>query len=299
MNTDQRLTEAYKSARVEYIDHGSKYVFFSDCHRGDGSLSDEFIKNRNIFLYALEYYYNNGFVYVEAGDGDELWEQPGFKVIRSAHADVFSMMKKFCRDKRLIMLYGNHNIYLKDQEYVKTNYYNYYNDYDELVYDLLEGIEPVEALVLKNKETGQEILAVHGHQGDFTNDQFWIPTMLSIKYFWRFLHAFGFRNPSSPVKNISKRHKIEKNFKKWISKNKMMLICGHTHRYKYPKTNELPYFNTGCCVYPSSITAIEIHEGNVQLVRWRVKANREGILHVERGILRGPDPLGKFDIKSY
>ena len=53
MFTDKRLTEAYEKARVEYIDETSNYVFLSDCHRGDGSLSDEFARNKNIFLYAL------------------------------------------------------------------------------------------------------------------------------------------------------------------------------------------------------------------------------------------------------
>lgn len=45
MRTFERLTKAYENARVEYFDENSKYVFFSDCHRGDGSLSDEFTKN--------------------------------------------------------------------------------------------------------------------------------------------------------------------------------------------------------------------------------------------------------------
>jgi len=45
-------------------------MFFSDCHRSNGSHSDEFTKNRNTYLFALEYYYKNGFTYVEAGDGD-------------------------------------------------------------------------------------------------------------------------------------------------------------------------------------------------------------------------------------
>ena len=71
MFTDKRLTEAYKKARVEEFDENSKYIFFSDSHRGNGNISDEFTRNRNIFLHALKYYYNHGYTYVEAGDGDE------------------------------------------------------------------------------------------------------------------------------------------------------------------------------------------------------------------------------------
>ena len=61
MRTQQRLNEAFKTARIEYFDDNSRYVFFSDCHRGDGSHSDEFTKNQNLFIYSLEYYYANDF----------------------------------------------------------------------------------------------------------------------------------------------------------------------------------------------------------------------------------------------
>lgn len=261
IKTQQRLTKAYQNARIEYMDENSKYVFFSDCHRGSGGHQDEFTKNRNVYLFALDQYYKDGFTLVEAGDGDELWEHPKFKVIKNAHYHVFLSMKRFFDEGRLILLYGNHNNYLKNPEYVKENYYTYFDDYRKKESNFFKGLKPCEALLLKNQQTGQEILTVHGHQGDFANDQFWIFTMLSVKYFWRHVHAFGVKNPASPVKNVYKRHKIEKNFNKWIEKHKTMLICGHTHRYKYPREGELPYFNTGCCIYPTTITGVEITGG--------------------------------------
>jgi UDP-2,3-diacylglucosamine pyrophosphatase LpxH len=297
MKTEKRLTIAYKNARVEYIDEHSKYVFFSDCHRGNGSHQDEFIKNRNIYLFALDQYYKDGFTLVEAGDGDELWEHPKFKVIKNAHYHVFQSMKRFYDEDRLIMLYGNHNNYLKDPRYVEKNYFTYYDDYRKKDFDFLKGLKACEALLLKNRQTGQEILTIHGHQGDFANDQFWIFTMLSVKYFWRHLHAFGVKNPASPVKNVHKRHKIEKNFSKWILKHETMLICGHTHRYKYPREGEPPYFNTGCCIYPTTVTGIEIISGMIQLVRWKTSYNEDGLLRIQKEVLRGPDRLGKFDIR--
>ncbi|MEG0474862.1 MAG: metallophosphoesterase family protein [Carnobacterium sp.] len=297
MFTDRRLTEAYKKARVEYFDEDSKYVFFSDVHRGDGSMSDEFTRNRNIYLHALKHYYENDFTYIEAGDGDEMLEYSDFKYTKNAHREVFDIIKKFFDKKRLIRLYGNHDIFLKNKKFVEENYYTNYDEYNEVFFDFLKGLKPVEALVLRNLETGQEILTVHGHQGDAPNDQFAFFTMLSLKFFWRFLHGFGIRNPSSPIKNVSKRHKIEKNFNKWIKKNKMMLICGHTHRFKYPKDKELPYFNSGCCVYPTFITAIELTEGKIQLVRWAIKVSPDGVLTIEKEVMRGPEPVEEFDIR--
>jgi UDP-2,3-diacylglucosamine pyrophosphatase LpxH len=298
MRTEQRLTEVYNGARVEYFDENSKYVFFSDCHRSNGSHSDEFLRNRNNYLFALEYYYKNGFTYVEAGDGDELWEHPHFRDIKNAHSAMFDVLKRFFYEDRLIMLYGNHNIYLKNQKYVESNYYTYYNNDEEVTYDFMKGLKPCEGLVLKHRNTQQEILVVHGHQGDFSNDQFWFPSMLALKYFWRFLHAVGAKLPSSPVGNLNKRHKIEKNYVKWIEKHKKMIICGHTHRVKYPKDNELPYFNIGCCVYPNSITNIEITGGEILLVKWSVLPDEDGVLQIRRQILMGPNPIEKYDISK-
>ena len=298
MRTQERLTEAYAGARVESLDPGCRYVIVSDCHRGDGSHSDDFNRNENAFLCALSYYHENGFVYVEAGDGDELWEQPKFKYMQDAHHDVFQLIKRFHDEERLIILWGNHNIYLSRPEYVSAHYDTYYDHHTQVTHDFLPGLAPSEALVLRHSTTGQEILVLHGHQGDFSNDQFWFPTMLSVRYFWRFMRAFGFRNPASPVKNAQKRHKIEKNYTKWIEKHRMMLICGHTHRYKYPRQAELPYFNTGSCIYPAGMTAIEIIDCEVRLVQWNVTVDGDATLRVMRRVLRGPDPLTVFDIRK-
>ncbi len=298
MKTNKRLTKAYNNAMIAYIDENSKYVFFSDCHRGDDSVSDEFTRNQILLLHALNYYDENDYTYVEVGDGDELWEYPRFKHIRLAHSDVFLAMKRLFEHNRLIMLYGNHNIYLKSQEYVKNNYYYFYDEYNQTMVKLFKGICPQEALVLKNNTTGQEILIVHGHQGDFINDQVWVVSMFLLRYFWRFMHVVGLENPSSPARNLYKRHKVEKAYKKWIYQNKMMLICGHTHRPKYPKKDELPYFNTGCCINTRGITGMEIIGNSIIMVSWRFQADFKGVMKIERTIVRGPEPLEKFDFSK-
>lgn len=295
MRTDNRLTQAYKNAKIEYFDENAKYIFFSDIHRGDDSVSDEFTRNQNLFLHALNYYYKQGYSYVEVGDGDELWEYPTFKHIRLAHTDVFVVLKKFYDDHRLTILYGNHNIYLKSKRYVTNNYYTFYDEYNQERVELFKGLEPQEALLLKERNTNQEILVVHGHQGDFMNDQLWFISMLLMRYFWRFMHVVGFENPSSPARNLYKRHKVERAYKKWIQRHKKMLICGHTHRPKYPKNNELPYFNTGCCIRTRGITGIEILHGKILMVDWRIAVDDNGVMRIVRVVVRGPEPLDKFD----
>lgn len=296
--SDKRLTEAYNNAKIQYFDNNSRYIFFSDCHRGNCTPSDEFAKNQNIFLFSLEYYFNNGYTYVELGDGDELWQNSNFKEIRLAHDEVYTLFQKFYDYNRLIMLYGNHNIYLKYRDFVEKNYYEYYDDYNQETIKLFPNIKIHEAVIFKHKDTGQEILALHGHQGDLMNDKLWRLTMLSVRYFWRYLHSIGFTNPSSPVKNAHKIHKIERFYSNWIKKNKIMIICGHTHRPHFPKSKELPYFNDGSCVRANGIQGIEIADGKIILVEWRISYNPPGDLHIKRKILRGPEPIETFDLRK-
>ncbi len=294
MYTEKRLNNAYKNATVKYFDENSKFIIFSDIHRGDDSVSDEFTRNQGVLLHALDYYYNQGYTYIEAGDGDELWEYTDFKHIRLAHGDVFTVIKKFYDKNRFILLYGNHNIILKNKLFVKNNYYYFYDDYQQSNYKLFPGIKPKEGLILKTRKTGQEIFVVHGHQGDLMNDQLWIISMIMLRYIWRFLHVVGFRNPTSPANKLYKRHKIEKKYKKWIRTNKKILICGHTHRPRFPKGNELPYYNTGCCINTKGITGIEIVGNKIYMVDWRTKANKKGTLKITKTIVRGPEDIEKY-----
>ena len=294
MLTLNRLLSAYKNAKQIEFDEHSKYIFFSDVHRGDNSLSDEFAHNQNLFKHALQHYYNEGYTYVEVGDGDELWEQSKYKVIRYAHSDVFMLLRAFHNDQRFIMLYGNHNIVLKNKAYVQKNLYTFYDEYEETHSDLFKNIEIHEALILKNSNLSVELFAVHGHQGDFINDQIWPITRFMSRYFWRLFHIIGFQNPASPAKNAHKRHKIEVNYSKFITAYNKVLIVGHTHRPKFPRQDELPYFNTGCCIHPRNITGLEIVNNQITLIEWSILPDDKGSLRIVKKEIRGPRNLSEF-----
>jgi len=294
MFTIKRLNQAYNGAKRIPIDNSSKLIFFSDVHRGDNSLADEFAHNQNIYFHALEYYYGKGFTYVEVGDGDELWEHGKFEIIRYAHSDVYILLRLFFNQKRFIMLYGNHNITFKHQRHIEKTLFSFYDEYEESTAPLFPGIEVHEGVVFIHQESQNEIFVVHGHQGDFINDQIWPVMKYLNRYFWRYLHVVGFRNPASPAKNVNKRHKIEKNYNKWLELNNKILIAVHTHRPKYPKQDERPYFNTGCCIHPRNITGIEIENGKIAMIEWRIVPTDKGRLKIIRRVVRGPKPIATF-----
>ena len=67
-------------------------------------------------------------------------------------------------------------------------------------------------------------------------------------------------------------------------KNNHILITGHTH---HPMTGSKtsPYCNTGSCVHPAGITAIEIEKRTITLVKWSVSTKKDMELYASREIL--------------
>lgn len=74
MSSRSRINKTLQQAIQLPLYPDSKYVIISDCHRGTGNENDNFLKNEFIYLAALNYYFNRNFIYLELGDGDELWE---------------------------------------------------------------------------------------------------------------------------------------------------------------------------------------------------------------------------------
>ncbi len=298
MKTQQRLTEAYESAKVIEFDNTSRYVWLSDAHRGDGSFSDEFMKNKNTFVAALDHYFAEGYTLIEAGDGDELWEFRAAHILK-ANAMVFERLRRFHTHGRYLRMFGNHDMEMSNPVYVHNHFQVAPHPLTGHPNRVLPGLVVHEAILLRHAATGAELLTVHGHQGDLPNDQNWRLTRFTFRLFWRRLHALGIRSPSSPVRNSFKRHKVERNFTKWIRQHHVPLICGHTHRERFPRADEVPYFNTGSCVFPGYITGLELSDGNLSLVSWRVEADERRYLRIVRRVLAGPRPVNDFWRRSH
>lgn len=290
----RRFENAYKTARKIGFDDSRPLVFMSDVHRGDNSIGDEFGQNKLIYYHALQYYYEDGFTYVEVGDGDELWETPNYKYIRSAHPEIFELLRKFLEEDRLIMLYGNHNSQIKRREYVEKNMSSDYDDFLGTDVDILPGIRPCGSLILRYVRTGQEIFVMHGHQGEIFNDYLSPFAMFIVKYIWRFVHRLGFKYAASPARNRFKRAGEEKKLIKWIRDKNFLLICGHTHRPRLSQPSEGRYFNCGCCIHPRGITSIEVVYGEIALVHWTVHTRRDGMVYVKRNTIKGPENIADY-----
>ena len=295
MSSENRLNRAYKNAKTIPFDNASKFILFSDCHRGDNSFADEFANNRNIYYHALKFYYSEGFSYCELGDGDELWENIYFESIFEAHKNVFKLLKQFHLEQRLHMIWGNHDMVYKDEAYVKKHLSSYFEPIDDKDKSLFEGIKYHEAIILKHTETQQEVFLTHGHQADWWNYRFWRVGRFLVRILWKPLQVWGIADPTSPARNYTELIKVERRIKKWILKNNLKVtVVGHTHRPRFPEPGDIPLFNDGSCVHPRSITGIEIEKGNISLIKWQINTTDDGTLRVVRILLEGPQKLSDY-----
>lgn len=296
--TINRLEYLYNNAKEITFNNNNKIVFISDVHRGDGTFYDALLANRNIYKTALSYYLRNGFAYVEVGDGDELWKNKSFKDIAYAYENIFEILNMFKEKNRLYIIYGNHDIIKR-----RDNFYSsqarilkrYEKGYGENFLKFIKDLEFYEGITFKYEEVAEKFLVTHGHQVDFMNSTGWMANRFLVRYVWKFLNGIaGFREPTSPAMSNNKGSKIDRQLKKWAKTNSKMLLCGHTHNSRFPKNNEPPYFNDGCCVLPDSMTSIEIENGEISLIKWNVEAQDNGVLWVRRKIIGGPEKIDDY-----
>jgi len=266
---------------------GMKLIVMSDMHRGDGSGADDFAKNSLIYRCSLEHYLEEGFIYIELGDAEELWENDNFDQIYITHTPVYELLARFHdpdpAKTRYLKVWGNHDLYWKDNEAVYRT--------------LFPGIEIHEGIVL---EMGaRAFLLIHGHQADpKCSGEGAAVSKFFVHHFWPDLQRCGVKDPTRAALNPGLCNEVDRQLHEWANHNDQgiaAIIAGHTHRAVFEnlslterryleskvKTEGIQikhqpdgsYYNTGSCVHPFSITGIEItfegsHGPRLCLVEW-------------------------------
>ena len=274
---------------------GMKLIVMSDMHRGDGSGADDFAKNSLIYRCALKHYLEEGFTYIELGDAEELWENDNFDQIYITHTPVYELLAKFHdpdpAKTRYLKVWGNHDIYWKDNEAV----------YRTLFPDIAihEGIVLESGNREDNDEMGRVILLIHGHQADpKCCGEGAVVSKFFVHYFWPDLQRCGVKDPTRAALNPGLCNEVDRRLHEWANNNDQgiaAIIAGHTHRavfenlslterryleskiktegIKIKHQRDGSYYNTGSCVHPLSITGLEItfdggHNPQLRLIEW-------------------------------
>ncbi|MDR3278032.1 MAG: metallophosphoesterase family protein [Oscillospiraceae bacterium] len=280
------------AARVPFDDY-ARFVMMSDFHRGYGGWADNFAVNQNTYFAALRYYNRNKYTYIELGDGDELWENRKFSEISAVHCHIFWLLTQFYDENRLYMLYGNHDVDKRNKPGLMDTYYN---ATETQAMPLFPGMPIYESLVLEHKTTHAELFLLHGHQADFFNDTLWPLSRFLVRYVWRPLQLVGVKDPASAAISNKVKLRVEKKLMHWSERERSILIAGHTHRPVFPAPGGALYFNDGSCVHPRCVTAIELVNGTLSLVKWSHMTRNDGTLYVGRDILAGPYRLRAYKV---
>ena len=292
-----------KMERVQHLTMtpGMKLIVMSDMHRGDGSGADDFAQNSLIYRCALEHYLEEGFIYIELGDAEELWENDNFDQIYITHTSLYELLARFHDPDpvrtRYLKVWGNHDLYWKDHEAVYRT--------------LFSGIEIHEGIIL---EAGtRAVLLIHGHQADpKCSGEAAAVSKFFVHNFWPDLQRCGVKDPTRAALNPGLCNEVDKRLHEWANHNDQgiaAIIAGHTHRAVFEnlslteqryleskvktdgvKINHQPdesYYNTGSCVHPLSITGIEITLENgpyLRMVKWG-QATEGHALTIQRVVL--------------
>ena len=295
MSVSSRLDHAFQNAPVLPLSNHSRYVLMSDCHRGMGNSSDNFLKNQHLYFAALEHYYRQGFTYIELGDGDELWENRNMKNIIDVHNNVFWLFKQFHQENRLYLIYGNHDIVKRKKGYPAKSCGTYFCTQSQQMQPLFPSLSFYEGIILTTdllpgSRSRVSLYLTHGHQASLLNSTLWPLSRCLVRDLWRPLENLGILDPTSAAKNYHVKNNCEMRLNQWAEENHRILITGHTHRPILPD-EPARYYNTGSCVHPRCITCIEIERGHMTLVKWSMNARPDSILYVAREVISGPVPL--------
>jgi len=179
-----------------------KIIVMSDCHRGDGSAGDDFAHNSLLYKCALEHYHEQGYTYIELGDGEDLWEIKDFEQIYITHTSIYDLLRKFHdpdpAKTRYIKVWGNHDAW--------------WEDHADVLQGLFPGIRVYKAVVLGN------ILMIHGHQADTvcTGPGGKISKFL-VRHVWSGLQKFGIGDPTRAAENPGLCDRIDAILHSWAT----------------------------------------------------------------------------------
>lgn len=193
-----------KACPRETLESGSRYVFLSDLHMGDGGSKDDLAHNRELVETMLSsWYLEKGYTLVLNGDIEDL-SKFDLSSIKRAWEVLYTIFNEFYKRGRLRKIVGNHDLtLLKEKEYP---------------FKLLQGL-----VLTRDKH---KIGVFHGHQASAFYVKFNNIADFMVRYLAK---PLNFKNAS--ISGDSRRtFKAERRIYRASKYLGMVSISGHTHR---------------------------------------------------------------------
>ncbi len=198
-----------------------RFIIFSDEHKGMRDGADDFRDAENDYLAALDYYFQQGFHFINLGDCEELWKYPPDGVIKKNTACLESE-KKFHLEDRYTRIFGNHDL---EWKYILQR-----NLYLRPIFG--KKLKVYEGMLLKTSHKGESFsfFFAHGHQGDQRNNgnafSIWV-----VANIWTPIQRYFGVSINTPATSfeLTDRHNII--MYEWSSTQRnLIFISGHTHK---------------------------------------------------------------------
>lgn len=284
----------------------SRYIIFSDQHKGAKDGSDDFRNAETNYINALQHYRKEGFYLIALGDCEELWENLIWSVM-SKNKPSEEAERHFVKEQRFTKVFGNHDLFWNNDPFASLYLKSMYG----------ESIPVYEGVVLQTMLEGKNtnLFLTHGHQGDGQSDSNPLSAWF-VSRVWAPFQSFLNINPNTPAYQKEMKSTHNRFMYEWSRlENNPVLITGHTHQpvfaslthlerlykqlisaekennvvtiqqlkqaiqfrkqeYDYVAANYMQmkpfYFNTGCCCFSDGdITGIEIADGMIRLIKWK------------------------------
>ena len=297
-----------KGIVIPFEEHAGKFIIFSDQHKGGRDGADDFVLAEVNYLAALEYYNSNDFSLICLGDCEELWENSLGKV-KESYPKTFEAEKKFVERKSFVKILGNHDLYWGNDPFAWWQLKKIYDEelkiYEGAVLVINIGARAFRIFCTHGHQGDaqsdgnwfskffvariwapfQSYLRINPNTVAYNNEKKTLhneimyewsaaqkdtllitghthqPVFVSLTHIERLYREL---QTADLNKDLALMTQIEKEIRK---REKEFTAVAIDYLTMKPS-----YFNSGCCCFiDGDITGIEIAEGNIRLIKWKVK----------------------------
>jgi UDP-2,3-diacylglucosamine pyrophosphatase LpxH len=260
-----------KSARKKVQINDLRWVVFSDHHRGNRDEADDFEQCESTYLKALEYYQQEQYGLLLLGDVDEFWENNVWAPVK-AYSEVLKSEARFYQRNQFIRIWGNHD------DFWRTPFA--FSQFLSKSFPSAKIMEQVCFEVMDGDQSIGEMLFVHGHQGSKGSDRFAALSRFIVRYVWRFFQkTFKFKL-STPRYDLGLRSVTDHALYNWAEKNKVALVCGHTHQPVFMSGSRLDKIDE------ELKTTTDVHR--IDALKMEMALRVDEITRIQAGITRIP-----------
>ena len=299
-----------------------KFIIVSDQHKGARDGADDFARAEKNYLQALQHYYTQGYTLINIGDAEELWENTPAMVLEKNRA-VLLEEARFLSANRYYRTFGNHDLEWKydlpRHLYLKPIFGEKLQVPEGIILQTCVGDRSIDILLTHghqgDKQSDGNPLSTWIVAALWTPIQRFLSISVNttadsydlvdkhniIMYEWSAQqkdlilisghthkpvfasldHIDRIRLELNKALQVADEEKVEKLQAELIFRQK---------EYEGKQANRLmaqpTYFNTGCCCFnDGDITAIEISEGMIRLVKWQEEGDQSKRMVLEESSL--------------